>query len=144
MISESHIGRSYPPTPPYVVSAAKVAEFAAALGERDNPHYAGADAVAPPTFAVVLSSAAWRAMFDDPELELSLSRTVHTDQRFAWRRPLRVGDAVTASLTIEKFRARGSSAFITVVVGLDADGERVCDATSTLLHTWPDAPGEDA
>ncbi|MFT3860884.1 MaoC family dehydratase N-terminal domain-containing protein [Micropruina sp.] len=138
MISDTHIGRSYPPTAPYVVSAAKVAEFAAALGDADNPAYAGSDAIAPPTFAVVLSSAAWGAMFDDPELELSLSRTVHTDQRFAWRRPLRVGDQITATLTIEKFRARGSSAFITIVVGLcDAAGERVCDATSTLLHTWP-------
>ena len=88
---------------------------------------------------MVLSSAAWGAMFDDPELELSLSRTVHTDQRFTWRRPLRVGDEVTATLTIEKFRARGASAFITIVVALDAGGERVCDATSTLLHTWPEA-----
>lgn len=137
MISESHIGRTYPPTAPYVVSAAKVAEFAAALGDGDNPAYAGTDAIAPPTFAVVLSSAAWGAMFDDAELELSLSRTVHTDQRFTWTRPLRVGDEVTATLSIEKLRARGTSAFITLTVALDAAGERVCDATSTLLHTWP-------
>ena len=138
MISETHVGRSYPPSAPYLVSAAKVAEFAAALGDADNPAYAGPDAVAPPTFAVLLSSAAWQAMFDDPELELSLSSTVHTDQRFSWRRPLRVGDEVTATLNIEKFRARGSSAFITIVVALDAGGERICDATSTLLHTWPE------
>jgi len=138
MISEAHVGRSYPATAPYVVSAAKVSEFAAALGDPANPSYAGVDAIAPPTFAVVLSSAAWAAMFDDPELGLSLSRTVHTDQRFTWRRPLRVGDAVTATLSIDKVRARGTSAFITITVALDADGERVCDAASTLLHTWPD------
>lgn len=137
MISESHIGRTYPPTAPYAVSAAKVAEFAAALGDGDNPAYGGPDAVAPPTFAVVLSSTAWGAMFDDRELGLSLSRTVHTDQRFSWRRPLRVGDEVTATLRIDKVRARGTSAFITLTVALDAGGERVCDATSTLLHTWP-------
>ena len=138
MISESHLGRTYPPTEPYVVSAAKVAEFAAALGDATNPAYQGPQAIAPPTFAVVLSSAAWGAMFDDPELQLSLSRTVHTDQRFVWRRPLRVGDEVTARLRIDKLRARGTSAFITIVVELDAGGERVCDATSTLLHTWPE------
>lgn len=138
MIRESHLGRTYPPTEPYVVSAAKVAEFAAAIGDAGNPAYAGPRAVAPPTFAVVLSSAAWGAMFDDPELQLSLSRTVHTDQRFVWRRPLRVGDEVTATLRIDKLRARGTSAFITIVVELDAGGERVCDATSTLLHTWPE------
>ena len=138
MISESHLGRTYPPTAPYVVSSAKVAEFAAALGEASNPAYTGPDAVAPPTFAVVLSSAAWGAMFDDPELDLSLSRTVHTDQRFTWRRPLRVGDEVSATLRIDKLRSRGSSAFITIVVELAAGGEQLCEATSTLLHTWPE------
>ncbi len=138
MISETHVGRTYPPTEPYLVSAAKVSEFAAALGDADNPAYSGPDAVAPPTFAVVLSSAAWGAMFDDPELELSLSSTVHTDQRFTWRRPLRVGDAVTATLSIDRVRARGTSAFISITVALDAGGERVCDAASTLLHSWPE------
>jgi len=138
MISETHVGRTYPPTEPYLVSAAKVSEFAAALGDADNPAYSGPDAVAPPTFAVVLSSAAWGAMFDDPELELSLSSTVHTDQRFTWRRPLRVGDAVTATLSIDRVRARGTSAFISITVALDAGGERVCDAASTLLHCWPE------
>ena len=86
----------------------------------------------------MLSSVAWGAMFDDPELDLSLSRTVHTDQRFTWRRPLRVGDEVTATLRIDKLRSRGTSAFITIAVELDAAGELLCEATSTLLHTWPE------
>ncbi len=137
-LSEAHLGRTYPPTTPYHVSAAKVAEFAAALGD-GNSAYAAADAAAPPTFAVVLSSAAWAAMFDDPELDLSLSRTVHTDQRFTWHRPLRVGDVVSATLTIDKVRARGNTAFVTVAVDLvEQSGEHVCTATSTLLHTWPE------
>ena len=86
---------------------------------------------------MLLSSGAWGALFEDDELDLSLSRTVHTDQRFTWQRPLRVGDEVTATLTVDKVRSRGTSAFITVTVALDAGGDRVCDATSTLLHTWP-------
>lgn len=136
-ISDAHVGKVYPPTAPYVISAAKVAEFARALGD-DNPAYSGPAAVAPPTFAVVLSSSAWDAMFADPELDLSLSRTVHTDQRFTWDRPLRVGDEVTARLTIEKVRARANTAFITIGVALTAgDGSPICTATSTLLHTWP-------
>ncbi|MCA0252889.1 MAG: MaoC family dehydratase N-terminal domain-containing protein [Actinobacteria bacterium] len=134
-ISEAHAGRSYPPTEPYQISRAKIAEFAAALGDGDNPAYGGTDPIAPPTFAVVLSSAAWGAIFDDPELELSLSRTVHTDQRFAWNRPLRAGDEVTAQLTIEQVRARGPMAFVTIAVHLvTTAGEDVCTATSTLLH----------
>ena len=135
-ISEDHVGRSYPATAPYQVSRAKIAEFAAALGDAANPAYAGAEPIAPPTFAVVLSSAAWDAIFADPELALSLSRTVHVDQRFTWARPLRAGDEVTASLTIEKVRARGATAIITIAVELaTTGGEAVCTATSTLMHT---------
>ncbi|MGC3993948.1 MAG: MaoC family dehydratase N-terminal domain-containing protein [Propionicimonas sp.] len=135
-ISEEHIGRTYPATAPYEVGRAKISEFAAALGDADNPAYSGTDPVAPPTFAVVLASAAWGAMFDDPELGLSLSRTVHVDQRFAWTRPLRAGDEVTATLTIEKVRARGTTAIIGIAVALSTtDGEALCTASSTLMHT---------
>ncbi len=135
-ISETHVGKTYPATPAYQVSRAKIAEFAAALGDAANPAYAGTDPIAPPTFAVVLSSAAWGAMFDDPELGLSLSRTVHVDQRFTWTRPLRAGDEVTAVLTIEKVRTRAATAIITIAVELaTVDGEAVCTAVSTLMHT---------
>lgn len=139
-ISEEHIGRSYPATCPYQVSRAKITEFAQALGDSGNPHYAGTKAIAPPTFAVVLSSAAWEAMFADPDLGLSLSRTVHVDQRFTWTRPLVAGDEVQAVLTIEKVRVRGAAAIITIAVDLvTTSGERVCTATSTLMHTAEEA-----
>lgn len=135
-ISETHVGRSYPATAPYEVSRAKIAEFAAALGDADNLAYAGDDPIAPPTFAAVLAAAAWDGLFDDPELELSLSRTVHGDQRFAWRRPLRAGDLVTATLTIDKVRVRGAAAFVTIAVLLSTtEGEELCTASSTLVHT---------
>lgn len=135
-ISEDHVGRRYPATTPYQVSRAKIAEFAAALADGDNPAYAGPDPIAPPTFAVVLSSAAWTAMFADPDLGLSLSRTVHVDQRFAWTRPLRAGDEVVATLTIEKVRARGAMTILTIAVELATTaGEALCTATSTLMHT---------
>jgi acyl dehydratase len=135
-ISEEHVGRSYPATAPYQVSRAKIAEFAAALGDADAPAYSGPDAVAPPTFAVVLAAAAWDAMFDDPELGLRLRRTVHVDQRFTWQRPLRAGDEVVATLTIEKVRARGATAILGIAVDLaTVDGEPLCTAASTLMHT---------
>ena len=61
---------------------------------------------------------------------------MHADQRFAWQRPLRAGDEVTATLRIEKVRARGPMAIITIAVDLaTAAGEELCTATSTLMHT---------
>ncbi len=134
-ISEKHVGRSYPATQAYEVSRAKIAEFARALGD-DSLAYAGAEPIAPPTFAVVLAAAAWDALFADPELGLSLSRTVHADQRFDWVRPLRAGDVVVGKLTIEKILLRGPATFITIAVDLETPaGERVCTASSTLVHT---------
>lgn len=136
-ISEAHVGRTYPPTAPYLVSREKIAEFAAALGD-DNPAYAGPDAVAPPTFAAVLSARAWEALFADADLDVALHRTIHGDQKFAWERPLRVGDVVTSGLRIGGVRLRGNAAIISVVVELRVRSELVCTSTSTLFHTWPE------
>ena len=138
-ISEVHAGRSYPATAPYQVSAAKIAEFATALGD-DSSRYRGADPIAPPTFIAVISSPAWQLMFDDPELELTLSRIVHADQRFSYVRPLRAGDLVTGTLTIDKVRARGAVEIISASVEVTTvDGDRVCTTQASFLHSRGEA-----
>lgn len=137
-ITDAHVGRTYPATEPYTVTAGKIAEFADALGD-DNPAYRGADAVAPPTFAIVVALSSWDGLFGDEELDIKLSRLVHADQRFDFARPLRAGDEVVSVLTIDKVRVRGNAAFITVSSRIaTTGGERVCTSTSTLLHTWPE------
>jgi acyl dehydratase len=135
-ITADHAGRRYPPTPPYQVSAAKVAEFARALGDADNPSYSGEQPIAPPTFVAVISSAAWETMFDDPELGLALRRIVHGDQRFTYRRPLRAGDTVHATWTIDKVRNRGASDIISSSVEVETlSGELICTAEATFFHS---------
>lgn len=133
-ITSEHVGRVYPPAPPYIVSHAKITEFADALLD-DNPAYRGDDPVAPATFAAVIAAQAWAALFGDPELDLALNRTMHADQGFTFRRPLKPGDAVVAVLTIEKVRNRGALDMVTVLVDLKVDGVVVCEARSTLMHT---------
>jgi len=138
-ISEVHAGRSYPATAPYQVSAAKIAEFATALGD-ESPSYRGEDPIAPPTFIAVISSPAWHLMFDDPELELTLSRIVHGDQRFSYVRPLRAGDVVTGALTIDKVRVRGAVEIISASVEIiTVDGDPICTAQATFLHSRDEA-----
>jgi acyl dehydratase len=138
-ISESHAGRSYPPTEPYEVTGVKIAEFAAALGD-DNPAYFGDRPIAPPTFAAVIAGRAWEALWQDAELGLELRRIVHADQRITHHRPLRAGDRVTATLRIDRVRSRGGADMINSSVLLaTVDGEEVCTASSTFLHT----PEED-
>ncbi|HMC03268.1 MAG TPA: MaoC family dehydratase N-terminal domain-containing protein [Cellulomonadaceae bacterium] len=134
-ITADHVGRTYPPTAPYEVSAAKIAEFAAALGD-PNPAYSGEAPVAPPTFAAVIGAAAWDELFADPELDLSLQRVVHADQTFVWHRPLRTGDTVTGVLSIDKVRCRGAMEIVGVTVRMATlEGEPVVDSSSTFVHT---------
>ena len=117
------------------MSRAKIAEFATALGD-DNPAYFDADApIAPPTFAAVIAAQAWGAMFGDPDLGLALRRTIHADQRFDIIRPLREGDDVVATLTIEKVRNRGAMDMVTIAVELaTAEGEALGSAASQLIQ----------
>lgn len=134
-ITEAHAGRRYPPTAPYEVTAAKIAEFALALGD-DDPHYQGTDAIGPPTFTAVVSAAAWESMFADAELDLALRRIVHGDQRFTYVRPVRAGDLITATLTIDKVRVRAGSEILTCSVHVRTTaGEDVCTTSSTFFHS---------
>jgi acyl dehydratase len=133
-ITEAHAGRSYPPSDPYQVSAAKIAEFATALGD-DNPRFHGDTPIAPPTFAAVIAERAWDRLFGDPELELSPERIVYGGQHFTFLRPLRAGDIVIATATIDRVRVRAGSELITATVDIsDRDAEPVCSAQATFYH----------
>lgn len=133
-ISTEHAGRTYPPLR-YTVTAGKIAEFAAALGD-DNAAYAGDEPIAPPTFPVVLAN--WDAVFGDPELGIALNRTIHVEQKFAYARPLCAGDVVDATVKIESVRVRGQVDMVTVATSVDTvDGDHVCTMTSSLFHTRP-------
>ena len=133
-LTEAHAGRRYPPCDPYQVSAAKITEFATALGD-DNPRYRGDSLMAPPTFAAVISAPAWDQLFGDPELGLSLERVVHGDQRFTFMRPLHAGDVVIATAMIDKVRVRSGSEIISATVEMAShDGEPICTARATFAH----------
>jgi acyl-CoA thioesterase FadM len=84
----------------------------------------------------MLAFAAWDQMFADPDLELELRRIIHTDQRFTYVRPLRAGDRVTASLTIDKVRTRATTELVSCSIQVhDSGGEVTATAASTLLHS---------
>ena len=78
------------------------------------------------------------SVFFDPELGLDWSRVVHGDQGFAYARPLRAGDEVNVTTTIESiksWRATTSSACARTSPGSTASE---CTATSTLVVRAPD------
>ena len=136
------VGRSYPPSAVYEVGRAKIAEFAAAIGEPDPVHRdadaaraAGyPDVIAPPTFAIVVSLEAATGVLEDPDVALDYSRVVHGEQRFTHHRPIRAGDRLVATTTIDAVRSVGGNDLLTTRVELATeDGEAVCTATSMLV-----------
>ena len=141
-IDPSFAGRTYPPTDPYEVGIEKIREFATAIGD-SNPAYHDRDAakalghpdvIAPPTFPFVLTFKASRQMIDDPELGIDYSRVVHGEQRFAHARPVRAGDVLTVTVTLETVRSAGGHDMVTSRSDVaTVDGEHVASAWSTLV-----------
>ncbi|HEV7211754.1 MAG TPA: MaoC family dehydratase N-terminal domain-containing protein [Blastococcus sp.] len=136
------VGRSYPPSAVYEVGRAKLAEFATAIGSDDpvhrDPEAARAagypDVIAPPTFAITVSLEAAMIVLDDPDVGIDYSRVVHGEQRFTHHRPIRAGDRLVATTTIEAARSVAGNDLLTVRVDLETeDGEAVCTATSMLV-----------
>jgi acyl dehydratase len=136
------VGRSYPPSAVYEVGREKIAEFATALGDPDpvyrDPAAARAaghpDVIAPPTFAIVLSLGAGNVVLDDPDVSIDYSRVVHGEQRFAHHRPIRAGDRLVATASIDAVKTVAGNDMLTTRVDLATeDGEPVCTTRSMLV-----------
>ncbi|QNP64725.1 MaoC family dehydratase N-terminal domain-containing protein [Streptomyces genisteinicus] len=141
-LDQSFVGRTYPPTAPYEVGREKIREFAEAVGDA-NPVYTDRDAaaalghaevIAPPTFVFAITFAAAGDVVRDPQLGLDYSRVVHGDQKFAYRRPVRAGDRLTVTSTIESIKSLAGNDVIDVRGEVhDEDGEHVVTAWTKLV-----------
>jgi acyl dehydratase len=142
-LDQSFVGRSYPPTAPYLVGREKIREFARAIGATDAEYHdpeaaraiGYADVVAPPTFPVVVTMATSRQIIADPELGLDYSRVVHGDQRFAYARPVVAGDALVCRNSVEEITQRGGHDFITTRTEVSTEaGEPVVTVWAKLVQ----------
>ena len=127
-------GRTFPPTPPYDVTADAVSAFAAAVGttwSEGDP--------APATFPIVVAFEAMQSLMSDPDVGIELHHVVHGQQKFVHVRSVRVGDALRAELSVTGLRQIGGADIIgTSSAIIDADGALVCTAEATLVHKGPD------
>jgi acyl dehydratase len=141
-LDPSFIGRSYPPAGVYEVGREKIREFADAIGDA-HPAYRDAaaaaelgypDVIAPPTFAIVVTMAANNRLIADPELGLDFTRVVHGDQRFGYTRPIRAGDRLASTVTVENITSRAGNDFVATRTDVTAeDGSPVVSAWSNLV-----------
>ncbi len=126
-VDQSLVGREFPPTSQRTVTTDEVAAFATALG-------GAPDGAVPPTYPIVLAFEAMNAFLASEQIDLF--RIIHGEQRFAYERPVRIGDTLTATLTVASLRQIGGADIIGTSSAIhDASGALVCTAKATLVHT---------
>ena len=126
----------------FEVERDRVLQFADAIGE-DSPVFRDSDAaaasgyeeqLAPPTFVTVVQILTSGQAVLDPELGLNYAMVVHGEQEYEYRRPVKVGDVLTAVPRIADIYAKGPNEFLLLEAEIkDQAGEVVCIARSTLL-----------
>ncbi|MBU7596931.1 MaoC family dehydratase N-terminal domain-containing protein [Streptomyces sp. P38-E01] len=141
-LDQAFVGRSYPPTDPYEVGREKIREFAESIGE-DNPVHTDREAaralgypdvIAPPTFVFAISFSAAQDVVHDPQLGLDYDRVVHGDQRFVHHRPVRAGDRLTVTSTIEAIKSLAGNDILDIRGDVhDESGELVVTAFTKLV-----------
>lgn len=128
------VGRSFGPTAPYEVTDERVQAFAAASG---TPWSVGDPA--PVTFPIVVAFDAMTELMQDGTVGIELHHVVHGEQRFSYVRPVRVGDRLTATLSVASVRTiAGADIIGTSSVIADGSGTEICTAKATLVHRSPD------
>ncbi|MBO8191392.1 MaoC family dehydratase N-terminal domain-containing protein [Streptomyces oryzae] len=138
-LDQSFVGRTYPPSRPYEVGREKIREFAEAIGD-DNPAYTDVEAakalghpdvIAPPTFVFSVTFQEASAVVRDPKLGLDYDRVVHGDQRFAYHRPVRAGDVLSVTSTIESIKSLAGNE----VLDVRGDVQDAAGAPVVTVHT---------
>ncbi|MET7763127.1 MaoC family dehydratase N-terminal domain-containing protein [Streptomyces sp. NPDC005336] len=142
-LDQSFVGRTYPPTAPYEVGREKIREFAEAIGD-PNPVYTDPEAaralghpdvIAPPTFVFSITfKATGKQVVEDPQLGLDYSRVVHGDQRFEYTRPVRAGDQLRVTSTIDSIKSLAGNDILSVRGDVhDEAGDHVVTSFTTLV-----------
>ncbi|MGW7416570.1 FAS1-like dehydratase domain-containing protein [Streptomyces sp. NPDC054863] len=141
-LDQSFVGRSYPPTSAYEVGREKIREFAEAVGD-SNPAYTDQEAakalghpdvIAPPTFVFAITFKAAGLVIEDPQLGLDYSRVVHGDQKFTYSRPVRAGDRLSVTSTIEAIKSMAGNDIVDIRGEVhDESGEHVVTAWTKLV-----------
>jgi acyl dehydratase len=140
-LNQSIKGKEYPAVT-VTVGRDDVLGFADAIGE-DNPLFRDPEAarragypeqLAPPTFVTRIQILASAQVVLDEELGLNYSMVVHGEQAYDWRRPVVVGDVLSAVPRIADIYAKKSNEYLVIEAEIrDARGETVAVGRTILI-----------
>jgi acyl dehydratase len=132
------IGKQWPGVE-FEVEAARITQYASAVGEQSPLHHDPAaareagfrDLVAPPMFCVVYSAPAMGPAILDPEVGINFPAMVHGGQEFVWGEPACAGDRIVTTVACKEISVRDGRAFY-----LFESLSRNQDGAETVLGTW--------
>ena len=127
-VDQSLVGKAFPPTAPFTVTAEHVRAFAESVGGTYDD-----GGPAPATYPIVLAFGAMNGFLEAEQVELH--RIVHGEQKFAYEHAVVPGDVLTARLTVASLRQiAGNDIIGTTSEVTDAAGALVCSTSATLVH----------
>jgi hypothetical protein len=126
MLAPDSVGRTFAGAEIISISQPEIDAFAAVLGESDTTF-------APPTFTIRITLAQFQNILTKPEIGLDWSRLVHGDQKFEIFSPIKAGDLLNCSATIETYRIAAGNEILTVRSDLHRGPELVVSSWSTLV-----------
>jgi len=140
-LNQSIKGKEYPAVT-VTVERDDVLLFADAIGE-DNPLFRDPEAarragypeqLAPPTFVTRMQILTSAQVVLDEELGLNYSMVVHGEQAYEWRRPVVVGDVLSAVPRIADIYAKKANEYLVIEAEIrDARGETVVVGRTILI-----------
>ena len=126
MLSPDSVGRTFAGADAITITQSEIDSFAAVIGESDT-------SFAPPTFTIRISLNQFQEILTKPEIGLDWSRLVHGDQKFEIFAPVKAGDTLSCSATIESYRQVAGNEIVSVRSDLHRDGSLVISSWSTLV-----------
>lgn len=126
MLNPDSVGSTFGGTETIAVTQSEVDSFCAVIGETDT-------SIAPPTFTIRITLSQFEEILTRPEIGLDWTRLVHGDQKFQIFSPVRPGDQLSCSATIESYRVAAGNEIVSVRSDLERDGAVVVSAWSTLV-----------
>jgi acyl dehydratase len=126
MLNPDSVGSTFAGTESITVSQSEIDAFCAVVGETDST-------IAPPTFTIRITLTQFEEILTRPEIGLEWSRLVHGDQKFEIFTPVKAGDQLTCSATIESYRVAAGNEIVSVRSDLRKGAEIAVSAWSTLV-----------
>jgi acyl dehydratase len=146
-MNRSLIGRCYAPST-YEIKEEAMIRYALATNET-NPRLTERDVaaglIAPPVFPVVYHARVLGKPIGDPELNIDFKRALHGEQDMTFHRPLRAGDILSTTPSIEDIRDKGTGETISIRLRSESQtGELVEETLFTLfVRGKPQEPARD-